>query len=211
LMRMSSSFRPGTLGSSLMGSFEVRFMPRFVDHGPTLLHQKQRRAAFWALRLVVVVALSNICSPSCSHIPDQTSTAPWPSGPGQGQLSTREYSWRGENVSLTPDAPSWVGAARPVLPARSDGCAARPPPGPARADRSPLGGARRPLARGALSLVLRMTGPSCGTLPFPSFAGFRPHHGTPNSSATASAHISAKATNAAVASWRSPSLRASTT
>ena len=27
-----------------MGNFDVRFMPCFVDHGPTLLHQKQRRA-----------------------------------------------------------------------------------------------------------------------------------------------------------------------
>jgi hypothetical protein len=31
------------LGSRVMGSFDVRFMPCFVDHGPTLLHQKQRR------------------------------------------------------------------------------------------------------------------------------------------------------------------------
>ena len=31
-----------------MGNFvDVRFMPCFVDHGPTLLHQKQRRTGKW--------------------------------------------------------------------------------------------------------------------------------------------------------------------
>ena len=38
---MSSSRMPETLGSRVMGNFDVRFMPCFVDHGLTPLHQKR--------------------------------------------------------------------------------------------------------------------------------------------------------------------------
>lgn len=65
-MQVSSSRRPGILGSSLMGSFDVRFMPCFVAHGHALLHQKQRRAKFWGS--VQITSLNTLTLILSSHL-----------------------------------------------------------------------------------------------------------------------------------------------